>query len=572
MPKRKIQDTDPEENITISTPTSKRSRQGVDQNITPSQSTPKTKTPSKSIARSKGNSTPKAIRAPETPKSQRIKLNGGYATPQKLTSSNGKNVHIVQSADRSARRRTARNLIDQTLAGESSDQEDLQAQSLAQEIFEEGGIEAGSDKEEREQNPETEDPATPSKKPKSRRKRSPTPPADFAPYERYFYDNRASAAKTSTGTLNSADLISHSAYHEIISNKVDSHALNIDDLHEHHASSFPLWAFELSQQFSLCLYGYGSKRRILKSFATYLHKQSEQDPPTTIMINGSHPDVSIKSVLTTIANTILSTQQTKLPAQPQHLLDMILLGLADHLPTTPVYLLISAFHTKGLATPQSLSILAQFSTNPSIHLVFTADNPSFPLLFPIQLRATFNFLFHNTTTFLPYDTGTSDSELGTVVDSVMELIGRKTSSAAGREGVRWVLKSLPENARGLYRILVSEILSAAAEGSAPAFDIPIEQPLGEDMDISTTPSKSRSKREQPSSHALPGIDAKVLYQKAVEEFLCSSEMMFWSLLKEFVDHRMVIVRKEKGVTGGGEMLGVDIGKEELEGVLEDLLE
>ena len=562
--------------MTISTPTSKRSRQEVEQNITPSKSTSKIKTPSKSTARAKGDSTPRAIRGPETPRSERTKLNGAYTTPQKPTGSHGKNVHIVRSIDRSARRRTARNLIDQTLAGESSDQEDLQAQSLAQEIFDEDGIEAESDREEGEQNLEIEDPATPSKKGKiqvkSRRKRSPTPPTDLAPHERYFYDNRASAAKTSMSTLNSADLISHSAYHEAISNETDSHALNIDDLHEHHASSFPLWAFELSQQFSLCLYGYGSKRRILKSFATYLHQQSSRDPPTTIMINGLHPDVSIKSVLVTIANAILSTRQTKLPTQPQQLVSLILLDLADHPRTAPIYLLISVFHTRALATPQSLSILAQLSTHPSIHLVFTADNPSFPLFFPTKLRATFNFLFHNTTTFLPYDTGTADSELSTVVDSVLELIGRKTSSAGGREGVRWVLKSLPENARGLYRILVSEILSAAAEGSAPAFDIPIEQPLGEDMDIGATPSKSRSKREQPSSHALPGIDAKVLYQKAVEEFLCSSEMMFWSLLKEFVDHRMVIVRKERGLAGGGEMLGVDIGKEELEGVLEDLLE
>ena len=63
----------------------------------------------------------------------------------------------------------------------------------------------------------------------------------------------------------------------------------------------------------------------------------------------------------------------------------------------------------------------------------------------------------------------------------------------------------------------------------------------------------------------------MLYQKAVEEFLCSSEMMFWNLLKEFMDHRMVVVRRERG-PGGGEMLGVEMEREELEGVLEDLVD
>ena len=65
-----------------------------------------------------------------------------------------------------------------------------------------------------------------------------------------------------------------------------------------------------------------------------------------------------------------------------------------------------------------------------------------------------------------------------------------------------------------------------------------------------------------------GIDYRLLYQKASEEFICSSEMSFRTLLKEFHDHEMIVSRRD---AGGSEVLGVPLGREELEGVLEDLV-
>ena len=152
-----------------------------------------------------------------------------------------------------------------------------------------------------------------------------------------------------------------------------------------------------------------------------------------------------------------------------------------------------------------------------------------------------------------------------MVDTVLELMGRKTASAVGREGVRWVLRSLPENARGLYRLLVEEILAGAdANVSGPKVSLD-EGGSGSD-DETTRPGPGKRSREAP----LPGVEARILYNKAVQEFLCSSEMSFRGLLKEFMDHRMVSVLGE-GV-GGGEVLGIEMGREELTGVLEDLVE
>ena len=138
-------------------------------------------------------------------------------------------------------------------------------------------------------------------------------------------------------------------------------------------------------------------------------------------------------------------------------------------------------------------------------------------------------------------------------------MGRKGSSGKGREGVRWVLKSLPENARGLYRILIAELLASADDGGA-------NEDAGDEDDEPDELRKPTSKRRDGDESG--GVEYRVLYQKAVEEFLCSSEMAFRTLLKEFHDHQMVVSRRD-GV--GGEVLGVPLRREEMEGVLEDLM-
>ena len=84
------------------------------------------------------------------------------------------------------------------------------------------------------------------------------------------------------------------------------------------------------------------------------------------------------------------------------------------------------------------------------------------------------------------------------VDEVHELLGRKAHRVHGREGVAFVLKSLPENAKNLFQLLVGEVLIAMEDDSAEE----------------------------------TGVEYRMVYNKAVEEFICSSEMAFRTLLKE----------------------------------------
>lgn len=146
-----------------------------------------------------------------------------------------------------------------------------------------------------------------------------------------------------------------------------------------------------------------------------------------------------------------------------------------------------------------------------------------------------------------------------VVDDVNELMGRTGRTVKGKEGVGFVLRSLPENARNLYRVLVAEVLAGLDGGIGG----------GEDAGVSDEEDdggQQATRRGAPSEGG--AVEYRVLYQKAVEEFICSSEMAFRTLLKEFHDHQMIVSRKD-GI--GTEMLGVPFRREEMEAILEDLM-
>ena len=179
------------------------------------------------------------------------------------------------------------------------------------------------------------------------------------------------------------------------------------------------------------------------------------------------------------------------------------------------------------------------------------------------------------------------------MEEVNTLLGRSARRLGGKDGVGYVLKSLPENARNLFRILVAEQL-ASADASETADTVPGATESDEDIlgvsDEETaaaeqnTPSRrGRGRKPKPSQFskssksplpktptlsAAEGVEYRTLYHKAVEEFVCSSELNFRTLLKEFHDHQMIESRKD-GM--GTERLVVPFRREELEGVLEELV-
>ncbi|KAI0166913.1 ORC2-domain-containing protein [Hypoxylon sp. FL1284] len=473
-----------------------------------------------------------------TPKGR--KRNGAdVVTPSKTSRSSTAQTPRWKRNDRSARKKSARALIERVVGGDGSDEE--VDEEIAMEIYDSSEDE-DEDEEEIEGDDDTEnlpdEAATPSKKPRGRpktkkatkraRKKSPTPPRDLPPHELYFAQNRPGASKTSSNTLASLKLLTHEEYFSILREYQDPHTEDIKFLESIHVESFPQWTFELSQGFSVCLYGYGSKRALLHRFARHIYdKYADHVANKIVIINGYVRTSSLREILGTVASAVNPAH--KIPAgNPSAMLDSVKTLLSSHEVTVTV--ILNSVDAPALRRPAIQPVLAQLAAHPNIRLICSADTPDFPLLWDSSLRSSFNFVFHDCTTFAPF---TAELE---VVDDVHELLGRKARRVGGKEGVAYVLRSLPENAKNLFRLLVGEVLALMDEGA------------GDDEN--------------------PGVEYRMLYNRAVEEFICSSEMAFRTLLKEFHDHQMITSRKD---VLGTELLSAPFQKEELEAILEDLM-
>jgi origin recognition complex subunit 2 len=442
-----------------------------------------------------------------------------FSTPVKAQDeSEADTPRITRNADRSARRKSTRTLIERTVFGNTSDN-DEDEEDIAQEIYGSGEDEDPDQDIYGLLNDTAEDttvPATPSKRGRKKgtknRQRSPTPPEDLEPHEKYFFQNRGGRPKTSNNNLSSLALLDHEEYFSRSRNLKDPHAADIDYLESIHVSSFNQWQFELSQDFNLCVYGWGSKRSLLMKFADHIYKSREENSKAHIVVvNGYVHSLTIKDVLNTVASAISSGPQ-KLGSQPAEMLEN-LISLLEEDSDQSITLIIHSLDRLPFRRPTTQTILARLSSHPQIHLVASADHPNFPLLWDNSLRSTYNFLFHDCTTFQPY---TAEID---VVDEVHELLGRSGRRVGGKEGVSFVLKSLPENAKNLFRVLVGEQLAGMDDNSGALFN--------NDEEDNDNEPRVRNNTEL-------GVEYRVLYQKAVEEFICSNEMNFRTLLKEFV--------------------------------------
>ncbi|KOS19583.1 Origin recognition complex subunit 2 [Escovopsis weberi] len=453
------------------------------------------------------------------------------------------------AADRSARKKSARALLVRAMHDGASDDEHA-GDRLAREIYESSDDDAEEEEEDVDDDNNEGAAATPSKRPRGRqagqakrstgtrkkRARSPTPPRDLPRHETYFSHNKPGRPRTSDNTLSSLTLLTHDEYFAAMRGRRDRHAEDIAFLEALHAESFPQWAFELSQGFSVCLYGLGSKRALLRRFAGAVHARNRGTRNRIVMVNGYAPTTTLREVLSTVGAAVAGGDRgapRAVPAGPPAGMARAILALLSAAVGTTLTLAIHSVDAPPLRKPGAQAVLARLAGHPRVHLVCTADTPDFPLLWDMGLRSAFNFVFHDCTTFALFR-----AEID-VVDQVHELLGRQAQRANGREGVAFVLKSLTENAKNLFRLLVGEVLVAMDDDDD-------EGAAGEDG---------------------VGLEYRMLYNKAVEEFICSSEMAFRTLLKEFHDHQMITSRKD---ALGTELLSLPFRKEDLEAILEDL--
>lgn len=360
-------------------------------------------------------------------------------------------------------------------------------------------------------------------------------------YENYFNSNRGGYTTTSNNTLSSLELLDHEEYFNRYTNLEIHNENDLKDLEQVHFDKFNQWQFELAQNFNICLYGFGSKRSLLMHFADYLYQTQKNNEKTKIIVvNGHVNNLTVRDIFKTVASAI--TGDILKFGSPADMIGTIF-SLLDEDKHLDITIIIHSIDGRALRRISNQNILARLSSHSQIHLITSADHPSFPLLWDSSIRSFYNFLFYDCTTFRAYNIEFD------VVKEVHDVLGRRGRRAGGKEGVTFVLKSLPENAKKLFGLLIREQLKSMADN----------------MNTTERGEDNVSQRLNDYGNDV-GIEYRILYQKSVEEFICSNEINFRTLLKEFNDHEMIQSKKD---ALGTELLTIPLSKEELEATLED---
>ncbi|KDQ09929.1 hypothetical protein BOTBODRAFT_75279, partial [Botryobasidium botryosum FD-172 SS1] len=372
------------------------------------------------------------------------------------------------------------------------------------------------------------------------------------------------------------------------------HAAEIAALCAKHETYFPHYYTELTQGFNILFYGYGSKRTMLNSFATTFARKKGH----VVVVNAFSPTVGIKDVLASIENipdftsTPLPTSSTSsttptLEARADRIYDFFLPpSIRPSNPTTtsprrPLFLIIHNLDSPNLRTPRAKSILALLALHPHIHLLASVDHIRAPMMFTaseafarkhvytapgqgVPSSRGFAWVWHDLTTFLPYDTELSFRD-PTLVSSIGAAAtaasssrrgGGTTGSGAGagpngpavmtETSAKHVLASVTHKAKRLFLLLGRKQLENG--GAAAAADM--------------------------QQHAMP---YELLSLAAREDFIASSDTALRTLLQEFKDHGLVLSAPgagtgevERAGAADGDVLWIPLGKDVLLRVLDEL--
>jgi origin recognition complex subunit 2 len=247
-------------------------------------------------------------------------------------------------------------------------------------------------------------------------------------------------------------------------------------------SQFDLFRNELEFGYSLLFYGIGSKLGVLEEFCL------EKLPDCPIIIvdaftNKFSPEAFARQFLKHLTEAPLDQD---LPVEALYSQICSSLGVK-------IVLLFCGIENVSLETLNLISFLAE---NENILFITMSENLDFQSsLSPILLKR-FKFVFHDLTTFVPYN-----FEFG-ALNSVLPETRDNSSNLKKLEGAKFVWASLPTKSQKLYKLIV-EYLSAGSK----------KLTLGD------------------------------LAKLALAQFLIPNEQVLRPMLGEFIDHELLAVEE-----------------------------
>lgn len=311
----------------------------------------------------------------------------------------------------------------------------------------------------------------------------------------YFEAHSSSKVLTSDRTLQKLQTpkLDRETLLSLLDQKPQCFAEEIKELNEKHEENFNRWMLQLHMGFNILIFGLGSKKLLLEKFRTTMLSDSDH-----LVVNGFFPSMTLKSILNCITGDILEHDGTF--RNPSDQIDFIVKTLKED-PDNHVFLIINNIDGAMLRGDRNQQALGQLASIPNMHLVASIDHINAPLIWDQAKMSLFNWLWYETTTYLPYTEETSYEN---------SLLVQQTGALA-LSSLTHVLRSLTPNARGIFRLLAEFQL------------------------------------ENKDNPAYTGLSFQDFYQRCRESFLVNSDITLRTQLTEFKDHKLI--RTKKGADG-----------------------
>ncbi|XP_055595108.1 origin recognition complex subunit 2 [Uranotaenia lowii] len=279
------------------------------------------------------------------------------------------------------------------------------------------------------------------------------------------------------------------------------HEKAIQSLHIDYEQYFAKWLFLMDEGFNILLYGLGSKRNLLQAF----HRKIIANHPA-LVINGFFPSLTLKDILDSIAVDILDLNIHS--SNPNEVVELIEQELS-YLPDTHLFLVIHNIDGVAIRNHKVQTVLARLAKLSNIHVLGSIDHINTPLMWDSSKLSLYNFSWWDVTTMLPYAVETSFENSLLV----------QNSGAIALSSMKNVFQSLTTNSRGIFLMIAKHQL--ANQGN----------------------------------QQYQGMLFKDLYWKCREAFLVSTDLALRAQLTEFIDHKLV---KVKRTADGSENLTIPI--------------
>ncbi|KAJ9077244.1 Origin recognition complex subunit 2 [Entomophthora muscae] len=366
-----------------------------------------------------------------------------------------------------------------------------------------------------------------------------------AGYERYF-EQTYNGGKTHLTSDNTLAQLQALETHNLIRGIAQAKAKlsnAISWLSKLNMSLFPQWRFEIDQGFNLLFYGYGSKRNTLEQFARehLINSEVSKERSKVVVINGYFPDLTIRSILTTIAIDSIGLSYCSI-TKPMEAVAAIRSHFEKDQSQRVIdklYILVHNLDGENLRSSAAQQMFAGLCGIPQVTIVASIDNIRSSLLWDQADLSLMNFLWHELVTYAPYEAETSFES------SPLLPLGAHVGGQISIRAVTHVLASLNDKAKGIFKLLL--------EAQVKSEDIPKKDPANEVQETFGKPlfgasfSKPAATDSKPSDEVDTGLSSDQLYTISRQKFLTSSLPAFQASLREFLDHGLI--KETKSSTG-----------------------